>query len=191
MKHSKIIYDGRVLMDLTNDTVTEDTLLEGTTAHGPDGELVEGKCTYDSDTKDATATASEIISGKTAYVKGAKKTGTMKNNGGVTGTISSKSDEYTVPAGFHDGSGKVSIAKTEQDKLVADNIRQGVTILGVEGKMSSTEGMKAQSKTVTPRAEQQSVIPDAGYNALTEVVIAAIPYEESENNAGGITVTIG
>ena len=191
MANSKIVFAGRVLMDLTNDTVTEDKLLDGTTAHGPDGEPIVGTCTYDSDTRDATASESEIIAGKTAYIKGSKKTGTMKNNGGVTGTITTKTGSYTVPAGYHDGSGKVGISTTEQAKIVGSNIRQGVTILGIEGTMSTTEGLKAQSKTVTPTAEQQSVIPDAGYNALTEVIVAAIPYEESENNAGGMTVTIG
>ena len=191
MANSKIVFAGRVLMDHTNDTVTEDKLLDGTTAHGPDGEPIVGTCTYDSDTRDATASESEIIAGKTAYIKGSKKTGTMKNNGGVTGTITTKTGSYTVPAGYHDGSGKVGISTTEQAKIVGSNIRQGVTILGIEGTMSTTEGLKAQSKTVTPTAEQQSVIPDAGYNALTEVIVAAIPYEESENNAGGMTVTIG
>lgn len=68
----------------------------------------------------------------------------MKNNGAVKGTISTVAGEYTVPQGYHDGSGKVSIDATEQAKLIATNIREGVTILGVEGAMSGSEDMKPQ-----------------------------------------------
>ena len=74
----------------------------------------------------------------------------MKNNGAVKGIISTVAGEYTVPQGYHDGSGKVSIDATEQAKLIATNIREGVTILGVEGAMSGSEDMKPQSKEVTP-----------------------------------------
>lgn len=190
MANSKIIFAGEVLMDLTTDTVVADKLLKGYTAHGADGELVTGTCTYDANTQDATASASEILSGKTAYNKGSKVTGSMKNNGAVTGSISTKAGEYTIPQGYHDGSGKVSIASTEQAKIIATNIRQGVTILGVTGSMSTTEGLKSQSKSVTPTATGFSVIPDTGYNALSEVVIGAIPYVESDNSAGGKTITI-
>ena len=191
MAISKIIYGGNTLIDLTQDTVVADKLLAGYTAHGADGEVVEGACTFDADTQDATAADSEILEGKSAYVKGTKKTGTMKNNGGVTGTINTKDGVYTVPQGYHDGSGKVSIAASEQQKLVAENIREGVTILGVEGTMSGTEDAKPQSKSVTPSTIEQTIIPDEGYNYLSQVTVAAIPYVESENTAGGITVTIG
>lgn len=58
----------------------------------------------------------------------------MKNNGAVTGTISAKDEEYTIPQGHHDGSGKVGIAASEKEKLIPDNIREGITLLGVEGR---------------------------------------------------------
>lgn len=191
MANSKIIYNGKVLIDLTGDTVAADKLLKGITAHGKDGEPVTGTCLYDANTQDATATAAEILKGKTAYNKGAKVTGTMPNNGAVTGSIATKAGQYTIPQGYHDGSGTVQIDSAEQAKLIPGNIRDGVTILGVEGTMSSTEGAKPQSKTVTPSAEAQTVLPDEGYNYLSQVTVAAIPYVESENSAGGITVTIG
>ena len=114
----------------------------------------------------------------------------MANNGGVTGTISTKAGMYTIPQGFHDGSGKVSIASTEQAKLIPANIREGITILGVEGAMSGTEDAKPQAKTVTPSTEAQTILPDEGYNYLSQVTVSAIPYAESENSAGGVTVTI-
>lgn len=188
---SKVIYGGETLIDLTADTIESDKLLKGYTAHGADGEAIEGSCDYDANTQDATATAAEILSGKTAYNKGVKVTGTMKNNGAVSGKISTKAGKYTVPQGYHDGSGAVQIDATEQAKLIPDNIRDGVTILGVEGAMSGTEGAKPQAKSVTPTAQQQVVLPDQGYNYLSQVTVAAIPYEETDNSAGGKTVTIG
>lgn len=191
MAISKVVYGGNTLIDLTADTVTADKVLKNYTAHGADGEPITGTCTYDSDTQDATAADSEILSGKTAYVKGAKKTGTMKNNGAVSGTISAKAGVYTVPQGYHDGSGKVQIASTEQAKITAENIREGVTILGVTGSMSGTEDAKPQAKEVTPTTTEQVVLPDTGYNYLSQVTVGAIPYEETENTAGGTTVTIG
>lgn len=187
---SKVIFGDEVLIDLTSDTVGINTLLKGYTAHGADGRKITGICEFDANTQDATATASEILSGKTAYNKGNKVTGTMKNNGAVTGTITTKEGQYTVPQGYHDGSGKVGISSTEQAKIIANNIRQGVTILGVTGTMSTTEGLKSQSKTVTPTVSGFNVAPDEGYNALVGVTIEPIPYVETDNSAGGITVTI-
>ena len=191
MAISKVIYGGNTLIDLTGDTVTADKLLRGITAHGADGEAVTGSCEYDANTQDATAVAAEILNGKTAYNKGSKVTGTMKNNGAVAGKISTKAGKYTVPQGYHDGSGTVEIDSTEQAKIIPDNIRDGVTVLGVTGTMSGSEDVKAQSKSVTPSTAQQTVLPDSGYTHLSQVTVAAIPYVESDNSAGGKTVTIG
>ena len=191
MANSKIIFAGETLIDLTADTVTADKMLKGFTAHGADGELVTGTCTFDADTQDATATAAEILAGKTAYNKASKVTGTMKNNGAVTGVISSKDGVYTVPQGYHDGSGKVSINSTEQAKLIPENIREGITVLGVSGAMSGTEDAKPQAKTVTPGKESQVVLPDTGFNYLSQVTVEGIPYIVNDNSAGGKTVTIG
>lgn len=187
---SKVVYGSKVLIDLTSDTVTADKLLEGITAHDKSGATITGTCTFDADTGDATAAVGEILQGKTAYVNGSKLTGTMANNGGVTGEISDADTPYSIPSGYHDGSGTVNIAATEKAKLTPQNIRQGITILGVEGTMSSTEGLKPQQKTVTPTTKQQVVVPDESYNALSQVTVNAIPYEETANSAGGMTATI-
>ena len=187
---SKVVYGGKTLIDLTADTVTADKVLSGYTTHGKDGAAITGTCTYDADTGDATAAVAEILTGKTAYVNGVKLTGTMKNNDAVTGTISTKAGVYTVPIGYHDGAGKVSISTTEQAKIIAGNIRSGVTILGVTGTMSGSEDVKAQAKTATPATTAQTILPDTGYNYLSQVTVAAIPYVESDNSAGGVTVTI-
>lgn len=190
---SKVVYGGKTLIDLTADTVTADKILKGATAHDKSGAAIVGACTFNADTSDATATGAEILSGKTAYVNGVKVTGEMRNNGAVNGVISKKADSYTIPIGYHDGSGKVAISTTEQAKIIATNIRGGVTILGVTGTMSGTEGAKAQTKTITPTTAQQVVLPDdkQGFNYLSQVTVEAIPYNESENAQGGITVTIG
>lgn len=190
--NSKVVLaSGEVLIDLTADTIDTAHLLEGVTAHDKSGAPITGTCTFDSDTSEDTAAASEILSGKTAHARGALLTGTMANRGAVTGTITTKTQEYTIPQGYHDGSGKVSIDTTEQAKIIATNIRQGITILGVEGTMSGQEDMNAQAKTVTPTFSQQVVSPDTGYNCLSQVTVNAITVNYSDNAAGGKTVTIG
>lgn len=190
---SKVVYGGKTLIDLTADTVTADKILKGATAHDKSGAPITGTCTYNADTSDATAAGAEILSGKTAYVNKVKITGEMKNNGAVSGEISKKADEYTVPIGYHDGAGKVKISTTEQAKIIATNIRAGVSILGVTGSMSGTEGAKAQAKTATPKVTAQTILPDStqGFNYLTQVTVEPIPYNESDNAQGGKTVTIG
>lgn len=191
MGRSKIIFGDEVLIDLTADTITADKLLKGATAHGADGEQITGACEYDANTQDATATAAEILAGKAAYNKGNKITGEMVNNGAQNGTISTKDGKVSIKQGYHDGSGSVGLDPTEKGKLIPANIRQGVTVLGVEGSMSGQEDVKAQTKSVTPKVVAQSVLPDSGYNYLTQVEVGAIPYKESDNSAGGKTVTIG
>ena len=58
---------------------------------------------------DGDATANQILSGRTAWVKGQKVTGTMPNRGAVTQTLNA-GGSYTIPAGYHNGSGKITAA---------------------------------------------------------------------------------
>jgi hypothetical protein len=191
MPTNKVIYCGETLIDLTSDTVDTSTLLSGATAHDKSGAQITGACTFDVDSTDATVATGELLSGKTAYARGSKITGTMPNRGAVEGYISDKNTPYTIQSGFHDGSGTVDIAEAEKAKLIPSNIREGIEILGVTGEMSGSEDLKAQTKTVTPTNKQQTVVPDSGYNALSSVTVNAIPYETTDNSAGGTTVTIG
>lgn len=190
---NKVIYGGDVLIDLTQDDVTAADVASGKKFHLPSGATATGTNTYDADTSDATAVAAEILNGKTAYKNGEKITGTMPNRGAVAGTISTVAGEYTVPQGYHDGSGKVSIDATEQAKLVATNIREGITVLGVTGTMSGNEGMKATAASVTPYTTAQTITPSnlGDFNSISQINVAAIAYTESDNAAGGVTVTIG
>lgn len=190
---NKVIVNGQTKMDLTSDTVDAAHLLDGYTAHDKSGAPIEGTCTFDANTQSANATAPEILSGKTAYVKGNKITGTMANKGSVTGTIANANTPYTIPQGYHDGAGTVGIDSAEKAKIIPENIREGITILGVEGEMSGTEGAKAQSKTVTPNFTEQIITPDtgSGYNYLAQVTVKPIPVKETEGENGGLTLTIG
>ena len=186
-----VLASGEVLIDLTGDTVEAAHVLDGFTFHDKSGAPVTGTCTYDSDTSDDTAAVGEILSGKTAHARGALLTGTMPNNGAQMGSINAKTQEVTIAQGYHDGSGKVSISADEQAKLVPNNIREGITILGVEGTMSGSESVVAQARTVTPKFTQQVISPEDGYTHLSQVTVYPITVSYSDNSAGGKTVTIG
>lgn len=187
---NKIIYGGDILIDLTGDTVTAATLLSGAKAHDKSGAPITGTCAFDADTSDATAVAAEILATKTAYVNGNKLTGTMPNNGSTNVIVSTK-EGTTIPQGYSDGSAKAVIDSASSTALVANNIREGVEILGITGTMSGSEGMKPQSKTVTPSTAAQTILPDSPtYNCLSQVTVNAISYVETDNAAGGVTVTI-
>ena len=120
--NSKVVLaNGTVLIDLTSDTVDAAHLLTGYTAHGANGAPITGSCDYDSDTSADTLQIAEALSGKTFHARGTAYTGTMTNNGAVSGTISTRAGTYTVPQGYHDGSGTVGISATEQAKIIAGN----------------------------------------------------------------------
>lgn len=190
MAKNKVIFGGETLIDLTGDTVSADKVLSGITFHLPSGEITNGTCTYDSDTSEDDAVIAEVLAGKTFHARGSALTGTMVNNGQVNGSISTKDGAFTIPIGYHDGSGKVTLDATEKAKLIATNIKSGISLFGVTGTYSG-EAVTAQAKTATPAKTQQVITPDANYDYLSQVTVEAIPYTESPNAAGGTTVTIG
>ena len=112
----------------------------------------------------------------------------VENRGAVDGTIFTVDGDYTILAGYHNGFGKVTIAAAEKMKLIASNIKSGVTILGVVGSYIG-EAIKAQSKSVTPTKSAQTVTADDGYDALSSVTIAAIP--DAYQDVTGVTAGAG
>ena len=186
---NKLVVGNEVKFDLTGDTVAPNTLLTGATAHDKTGAQITGTCSYDSDTSDATVAVAEILKDKTAYARGAKIVGTMPNNGAKNYTISNLNDQ-TIAMGFYDGSGKIIFDATEKAKIIPANIKNGVSILGVQGTMTGQESITVQSKTVTPTFTAQTILPDGGYDYLSQVVVSAILMTESANTAGGLTLTI-
>lgn len=136
---NKVYFGNRILIDLTKDTVSEETLLFGKTAHAKNGEKIYGTCRFDVNSTDATATSNDILEGKTAYANGDKLTGTMANIGVEDQEITVKTDVKTISEGYHNGLGTVKISKEEQDKLTPQNILEGITILGVTGTLKPSE----------------------------------------------------
>ena len=187
---NKVIYGGNTLIDLTGDTVTASDVLKNVTFHLPSGATGTGTCEYDVDSSDCTAAVAEVLATKTFAKGGSVLTGTMPNRGAVSGVISSKTTPYTIPQGYHDGSGTVTLDSASLAALVANNIRENVEILGITGTMSGSEDVHAQAKTATPATTSQTILPDTGYNYLSQVTVNAIPYTETDNAAGGKTVTI-
>ena len=151
---NKVNYGAKTVIDLSKDTVTASKLLKGVTAHDKNGDQITG--TYEAgtsgggtDTSDATAVASNILEEKTAYIASGKVTGTMQNRGATAGTISKKTGAYIIPEGYHNGDGSVTIAEAEREKIVPENIKNGITLLGVSGTYTGdgTGGTEAVSYT--------------------------------------------
>ena len=183
--------DGTILLDVSSDTAARADVLSGKYFHLATGERTTGTCTYDSNTTDANALATEILSGKTAYVNKVKITGEMTNNGAVSGTISNKNTPYTIPAGYHSGLGSVSLDSVSAQALIAGNIKAGVEILGVTGNYSG-EAVTAGSVSATPYLTAQTILPSSiGKDYISQVNVSAIAVTYSDNAAGGRTCTIG
>ena len=89
------------------------------------------------------------------------------NQGAVSVEIK-EGTSYTIPAGYHNGSG---------------------TVKAISDAAGDAESYKTQAKTVTPTKKQQSVTPDAGYYALESVTVNAIP--ENYQDVSSVTAVAG
>ncbi len=97
MAVNKVVFGAVSIMDISDSTVTPETLAEGKTAYQADGEKITGTMKSNIDTSDATATASDIKSGKTAYVNGKKVSGSLQKVSQVLST--NEADENGVSVG--------------------------------------------------------------------------------------------
>lgn len=195
--YNKIVLGNETLIDLTDATLSQTgtdaqkaayaaKILAGETAYGNDGRKITGTCTFDVDSTDATATKSEILATKTAYVNGQKLTGEMVNHENANIELDGAT-EAPIPIGFYDGSGKVVLSADELAVLKKENIKEGVTILGVEGEFAGEE------VAVTPPAQEayttQQVYDPADFGPVegktptvfTNFTVKAIAKEEVSN----------
>ena len=188
--NSKVVLsNGDVLIDLTQDDVRPEHVQKDIYFHDKSGKRQQGTNTKTVDASSATAEAAEVLVGRTFGKGNEMQTGTMPDNSGRNIEISSLGGT-PIPKGYSDGSGTAKLADAEVAKLIAGNIKEGVTILGVVGDYGADD-ISSQSKTVTPTFEKQIINPDEGFTFLSSVEVEAIKVDRKDNEAGGVTVTIG
>lgn len=184
-----VLGDGTVLIDLTMDDVKPEYVQKGIKFHDKSGATQTGTSTKTVDASSVTAEPAEVLAGETFGRGNEVATGTMPNNSGNNVLVTGKAGA-AIPRGYYDGAGVAKISEEDSVKLVPENIKEGVTILGVTGAFGADD-ISAQSKDVTPTFEDQQISPDSGYTFLSGVLVRAIPILYTDNSAGGQTVTIG
>lgn len=122
------------------------------------------------DTSDATAIAENILSGKTAYVAGEKVTGTMPDKTNISNaTLATKTESYTIPKGYHDGTKEVSINIFAVSDLKPENVKKGKTILGIAGTLDTTVGGNGFGKgTISVKKGSSPTTIETGLNSISE-----------------------
>lgn len=148
MAINKVIRKGAVVLDLTSDTVTPETLMSGATAHNAAGDPIVGTASSGIDTSDATATSNDILANKTAYVDGEKIIGNIPSKS--SSDLTSSGATVTVPAGHYASQATKTIASGSA-KTPATIITKNPTIsVNSSGLITaSVSGTQSVTPTVT------------------------------------------
>ena len=186
-----VLSDGTVLIDLTMDDVKPEHVQKGIKFHDKTGAEKTGTNTKTVDASNVTAEPAEVLDGETFGKGNDVAVGTMPNHSGE-GVVVNKKAGVVIPRGYFDGSTLAKLSDADLQKLIPANIKEGVSLFGGEivGEYGSDD-ISAQSKQVTPTFQDQQINPDDGYVFLSGVLVKAIPILRQDNQAGGVTVTIG
>lgn len=196
LNHSRVTYEGDCWISHNDANFNSANIAQGKTVLGMTGSF----------TNDATATANQILSGNTAYVKGSKVTGSISSKGAQTFTPSTSNQ--TINAGQY-LSGTQTI--TGDADLIASNIISGKNIFGVAGSatVASLGGVLQSSGTVTALKANSSTISmghtinigfnprvvvahvaNNGYDAKTSIIIPVANLQGLAQTSGSFGVTL-
>lgn len=143
------------------------------------------------DSSDATATAAQILDGATAYVDGEKVDGTMPNNGAAEKTLDASMTSYTIPAGYHNGEGTVSVSLETKS---ATPTKSPQTISPTSGKLLASVSVAAIPATYQDvsgvTAAASDVLTGKTIVGSTGVIQGAMPNNGATNGTiDGLTTT--